>query len=252
VTPLDQPRTAHTRRTCAAVLVALLLVGCTAPPVQRPREGAPPIAGGTPVRLESVVPPTLASASSLIQTATQIPGDAASPSPAVALSPAPAGSPGLSPIISGLQPAPGASLPPGDVVISARISGSADLVDVTAFVDGDAIPIEPMGPSVRTKTVSFVRTLAAGAHEVRIQARDERNQLGGYRWQFSVGAGRSPAAAPSAPPGQPTAPPPAAKPAAPTPAIQVRTPPPVPTRRPTVVLPVTPAPGTPVPKPAAR
>jgi hypothetical protein len=224
------------------VLAALLLVACATPPVQRPREGAPPVAGGTPVRLENVVPPTLASASRLVQTATPIGGDAPSPSPAVALSPAP---PGLSPIISGLQPAPGASLPPGDVVISARISGSADLVDVTAFVDGDAIPIEPMGPAVRTRTVSFVRTLAAGSHEVRIQARDDRNQLGGYRWQFSVGAGRNPAAGPPAPT--------VARPAAPTPAIQVRTPPPLPTRRPTVVLPVTPAPGAPVPtKPASR
>jgi hypothetical protein len=226
------------------VLIALLLVACTTPPVQRPREGAPPVAGGTPVRLENVVPPTLTSASRLVQTATPIGGDAPSPSPAITLSPVP----GLSPIISGLQPAPGASLPPGDVVISARISGSADLVDVTAFVDGDAIPIEPMGPAVRTRTVSFVRTLAAGSHEVRIQARDDRNQLGGYRWQFSVGAGRNPTAAPAVPPA-----PTAAKPAAPTPAIQVRTPPPLPTRRPTVVLPVTPAPGAPVPtKPASR
>jgi hypothetical protein len=116
---------------------------------------------------------------------------------------------------------------------------------VTAFVDGDAIPIEPMGPAVRTRTVSFVRTLAAGSHEVRIQARDDRNQLGGYRWQFSVGAGRNPAAVPPAPT--------VARPAAQTPAIQVRTPPPLPTRRPTVVLPVTPAPGAPVPtKPASR
>jgi hypothetical protein len=185
------------------------------------------------------------SASRLVQTATPIPGDAPSPSPAVALSPA---LPGLSPIITGLQPAPGASLPPGDVVIGARISGSADLIDVTAFVDGDAIPIEPMGPAVRTRTVSFVRTLASGPHEVRIQARDDHNQLGGYRWQFSVGAGRNPAAAPTAPPA-----PTAARPAAPTPAVRDRTTPPLPTRRPTVVLPVTPAPGGPVPtKPASR
>jgi hypothetical protein len=223
----------------------LLLVACTTPPVQRPREGAAPIAGGTPLRLENVAPPTLASARSLVQTATPIPAEEPSPSPVVALSPA---SPGLSPIISGLQPAPGASLPPGDIVISARISGTADLVDVTAFVDGDAIPIEPMGPAVRTRTVSFVRTLASGSHEVRIQARDERNQLGGYRWQFSVGAGRNLTAAPAAPPA-----PTAAKPAAPTPAIQVRTPPPLPTRRPTVDLPATSAPGAAVPtKPASR
>lgn len=207
----------------------MLLAACAPAPVQRPREGAPPIAGGTPVRLESAVPPTL-SAFSAPATPTPNPlvEPLGSPSPGTGSSPGPAGSPGLSPIVSGLQPAPGASLPAGDVVISARISGSADLVDVTAFVDGEAVEIEPVGPSVRVKTVSFVRTFAGGSHEVRIQARDDKNQLGGYRWQFTVGGGRQPAGATTSP-----------KPVAPTATspVQARTPVPVPTRRPTVALP---------------
>jgi hypothetical protein len=212
-------------RRCAALITVVLLVACAPPPVQRPREGAPPIAGGTPVRLESVVPPTL-SAFSAPPTSTPNPliEPIGSPSPGIASSPS--GSPGLAPIISGLQPAPGASLPAGDVVISARISGSTDLADVIAFVDGEGVELEPIGPGVRVKTISFVRSFGGGSHEVRVQARDIQNQLGGYRWQFTVGAGRQPASAPTA-----------VKPVPPTSPVQARTPVPVPTRRPTVVLP---------------
>jgi hypothetical protein len=111
------------------------------------------------------------------------------------------------------------------VVISARVSGSSDLVDVTAFVDGEQVALEPIGPSVRVKVVSFVRTFAVGTHEVRIQARDQKGQLGGYRWQFTIGGGRQPAEAP------------ATKPVTPTSAVQPRTPIPIPTRRPTITLP---------------
>lgn len=202
--------------------------------MQRPREGARPIAGGSHVRIEGAVPPTL-SAFSAPPTPTTNPliEPLGSPSPRIGSSPRPSGSPGLSPIVSGLQPAPGASLPAGDIVISARISGSADLVDVTAFIDGEAVEIEPVGPSVRVKTVSFVRTLTGGSHEVRIQARDDRDQIGGYRWQFTVGGGRQPTA--------PTAPPKLVAPTATSP-LQARTPAPLPTRRPTIALPGAPAP----------
>lgn len=225
---------------CVAVLIVVSFVACTPPPVQRPREGAPPIAGGTPVRLQSAVPPTLSAfVAAPTPTVNPLIEPLGSPRPGVGSSPGPSGSPGLSPIISGLQPAPGATLPAGDVVISARISGSTDLVDVSAFVDGEAIDIEPLGPSVRIKTVSFVRTFTSGSHEVRIQARDDRNQLGGYRWQFTVGSPRQPAVAPTA-----------VKPAAPpTSPIQARTPVPVPTRRPTIALPTSVPAAKPSPQP---
>jgi hypothetical protein len=210
----------------AVLLVVLLLAACTSQPVQRPREGAPPILGGTPLRLENVVPPTLSAFNSVSQTATPptTPGHVASP--AVASSQAPASSPGLAPIISGLQPAPGASLPAGDIVISARVTGSTDLADVVAFVDGEAIDVGAIGPSVRVKTVSFVRALTGGTHEVRIQARDEKGQLGGYRWQFTIGTGRHPAVVPTS-----------VRPVPPTSSVQPRAPAPAPTRRPTAVLP---------------
>jgi len=106
------------------------------------------------------------------------------------------------------------------VVIGARITGSSNLVDIIAYVDGEAFPIEVGGPSVRVKVVNLVRTLGAGSHEVRIQARDDRGQLGGYRWQFVVGSGR-PAPSPIAPPAL-----------APTLPLPNRTPVAIPTRRP--------------------
>jgi len=230
------------------LLAVVLLAACAPPPVQRPREGAAPIAGGTPVRLESAPPPTLSAFSAPpTPTTNALIEPLGSASPGIGSSPGPSGSPGLSPIISGLQPAPGASLPAGDVVISARISGSADLVDVTAFVDGESVEIEPVGPAIRVKTVSFVRTFTGGNHEVRIQARDDKNQFGGYRWQFPVGGGRQSAGPTTAPkPVVPTA----------TSAVQPRTPIPVPTRRPTVALPgqaVPPAPAAASPtRPPAR
>lgn len=152
-----------------------------------------------------------------------------SPSPGSIAAPSPASSPGVAPIISGLQPAPGANLPAGDVVIGARVSGTGDLTDLMAYVDGEAVPIEVGGPSIRVKTVSFVRTFASGTHEVRIQARDEHGQLGGYRWQFSVGAGRQPVTAPTGRPIATAVPPPGgAGPAVVPPRTQI----PIPTRIP--------------------
>ncbi len=213
----------------AVLLSVLLLTACDAGPVQRPREGAAPISGGTPIRLASIPPPTLAAVSSLSRTATPVELAEASPSPGIGGSPGIAGSPGLAPIVSGLQPAPGASLPAGDVVISARVSGTSDLVDVTAFLNGEAVDLDPVGPSIKVRTVSFVRPLVGGVHEIRIQARDQKGQLGGYRWQFSVGGGRQATGAAATP-----------IPAPPTATLPVRTPPPIPTRRPTVALPALP------------
>ena len=224
MSPNDRRLLSRTWRRCAVLLAVVLLAACAQPPVQRPREGAPPIVGDTPIRLDSLPPPTLSAFSPPTPTSSLLLAPPGSPSPGLALSPGVAGSPGLSPIVSGLQPAPGASLPAGDVVISARITGTADLVDVTAFLDGEAVEIEPVGPSGRVKTVSFVRTLSGGSHEVRIQARDDKNQLGGYRWQFTVGAGRQQSPAP------PTSP------------VQAWTPIPLPTRRPTIALPGSAAP----------
>ena len=164
----------------------------------------------------------------------------ASPSPSPGIAASPAGSPGAFPVISGLQPAPGVTLPAGDVAISARVSASSDIADIIVYIDGEPIPIDMSGPPVRVKTVSMVRAFTLGQHELRIQARDDRGQLGGYRWQFTIGTARQ------------TAPTSAPRPAAPE--EPTATPFVVPTRRPTITLvprPPLQTPG-PAPKPAIQ
>ncbi len=226
-------------RRAAILAVVLLLVACDAPPVQRPREGAAPIVGMTPIRLENLIPPTLAPAATVTPTLTPPPSP-----PALAASPAASpGLPGLYPIISGLQPAPGSTLPAGDVVIGARVTGSSDITDVTAIIDGEEIAIDLGGPPVRMKSVSLVRSFGSGTHEIRMQARDERGQVGQYRWQFTIGTPRQPAIPLSPNPA------PARAPTATSPII-TRTPLPLPTRRPTIVL--TPATGASPTRPLPR
>jgi hypothetical protein len=185
-------RISRRRQQIVLVVSLLLLIACDYQSPDRPREGAPPLGASTPGRMVSLVPPTLAPASNLALTPTELPFAAApSPmaSPLIALSPA--ASPGLYPIISSFLPAPGATLPPGDVVIGARITGSSDLADIVAYIDGEAVPVDLGGQTVRIKVVNLVRSLDAGSHEIRMQARDTRGQVGGYRWQFMVSAGRA-------------------------------------------------------------
>ena len=165
----------------AVLLAGLLVVACTRPPTSRPREGAPPSSLG---RLATEPPPTLAPAAGLVPTAAASDSTA---TPAPVATPSVSASPGVYPIISNMQPPPGAALPPGDIVIGARVTGSSTLVDVLAFVDGE--PFQPSigNPASRSMVFSFVRQLENGVHEVRIQARDDRGQSGGYRWEFTVG-----------------------------------------------------------------
>lgn len=244
----------HACRAAAVVFALLWLGGCAPRPVERPREGAPPIVASAPVRLENAAPPTLAPAGSLIQpSVAPLLAPPPSPSPVGPAAAKPVASPGQAPIIGGLQPAPGAALPPGDVVIGARVTGANDLVEVQAFVDGEPIPVDVGGSNVRVKIVSFVRSFAGGTHEVRIQARDEAGQLGGYRWQFSVGG--TPMTAQPTGPVAPAAAPVATKPSAPTPRpAGPPAPAPTATRPPAPAVPATPTrrPATAVPPAATR
>ncbi|MBA2450359.1 MAG: Ig-like domain-containing protein [Chloroflexi bacterium] len=181
------------RRIFTLLLVGLLLAACTRP-VDRPRDGAQPLAaGGAAGRLLSEPPPTLAPAASLAV----MPTIAA---PTVAPSPPPEASPGRSggiyPLITNIQPTPGSALPPGEVVIGARVTGAGNLSSVLAFVDGN--PYQPLAanPPSRSLSFSFVRELELGQHEVRIEARDESGQMGLYRWQFTIGPRPPPATVP--------------------------------------------------------
>lgn len=186
------------RRLAPLLLAAAILgAGCDGRPIDRPREGAEPAAKDAPVGSLLPDPPaTLAPADSLLVTATIGPTKAPTRVASPVASPRAART---NPVVSNIQPAAGAALPPGDVTIGARVTGSSSLIDVTAIVDGEPIQTSAGGRANRTVVFSFVRQLAIGQHEVRIQARDERGQTGGHRWQFWVGPRQSPPGATAAP-----------------------------------------------------
>ena len=170
------------------VLLASLLVAACSRPGARPRDGALPWLAGTPSeRPAGEVPPTLSPPEPKRATAAPTPQSTPIPTRASAAAPAQSPGPGIYPLITNLQPAPGAAVPPGDVVVGARVTGGTNLVDVLAFVDGELVePLMGSAPG-RTMVISFVRQLSVGLHEVRVEARDERGQTGSYRWFFSVG-----------------------------------------------------------------
>jgi hypothetical protein len=167
--------------TASLILVIATAAACM-PAGERPRDGAKPAAAGSgPSKLLAEPPPTLVP-----------PPRAPTPTPAPAAtqpSPSPVGSPGIRPVISSIKPAPGTQIAPGDVTIGARVTGSSALVEVQAFVDGEALDLGLESPGPRVANLSFVRPLSVGTHEVRIQAKDEHGQTGGYRWQFVVAQG---------------------------------------------------------------
>jgi hypothetical protein len=208
------------RRALPHVLAGALLAAACSRPVDRPRDGAAPLAPGAPVApLLPAPPPTLQPAANLLATPT--PGPTTVPPTQTPVA-SPVRMPGVYPILSNMQPTPGSALPPGQVVIGARVTGPSNLVEVLAFVNGEPLPVPPATPPSRTTTVSFVRQLEVGTYEVRIEARDDRGQSGDQRWQFTVGP---------------------------------RQPPPVPTRAaplPTFAVPTLPPLDRPLPSPAAR
>lgn len=180
------------RRNLAGTVVAglALLLACSRP-LDRPLEGArPPLAGeGAGSRLIEP-PPTLVLATATPTAPLPIVLPAVSPSPSPALA-------GRNPILSGLLPAPESQVVPGPVNIGARISASTDLTQVSLTLDGAPVQPRITTQDARTWLVAYTSTLAAGKHEVRVNASDQDGRAGGYRWQFGVQA--RPEASPAAP-----------------------------------------------------
>lgn len=159
------------------VLLGLQAVLACSRPIDRPLEGARPLAGDSGRGVQ--VPPTLVPPAS---TATPPP-----PSPVVQA--VPSASPSLlgrNPILSGLLPAPSAIVPPGAVNVGARISGSSDLVAATLSLDGAAVQPQVTMQDPRVWLVAYTGRLDDGRHEVRLNARDQDGRTGGYTWQFDV------------------------------------------------------------------
>ncbi len=183
------------RRTwVAALLGAAVCAAACSRSGARPRDGALPWLAGTPSEgLVVQPPPTLVAPIVQRPPSTAIPartvGTSTTPTPVPPISAGPSrpALPGVYPLITNLQPAPGAAVPPGNVIIGARVTGGSDLVDVAAFVNGTSI--EPLfdGSPGRTFVLSFVLWFPIGMHEVRVEARNDQGQMGSYRWYFSVG-----------------------------------------------------------------
>lgn len=174
----------------AALLLASASLACSRP-IDRPREGAQPVPSGPRATPTIDTPPTLA-----------VPGSPAPGVPIViAVSPTPSPSPGTGrpPIISALQPAADAVVPPGQVTLGARVAGSVELVEVNLSLDGAPLQPQLSQQDARTWTVSLARPFDAPAkHTLRISARDREGKVGGFTWSFEVAApGPTPRPSPS-------------------------------------------------------
>jgi hypothetical protein len=168
-------------------VLAMVAAGCTRP-ADRPLDGARPgsVASANTTLLASASPVSTAPT----QESTAIP--VSSPPPSPVASPT---ATGRGPIISTIQPQSGANVPVGPVTISARISATSDVSEVTMLVDGQATRPSSTGDA-RTPTYSITMPLAAGQHQARIQVRDDQGRLGGFSWTFNVG-GAAPAPSPA-------------------------------------------------------
>lgn len=159
---------------CIVGLMAV--IGCTRP-ADRPIEGARP-------GREAASPEAIGSFAVPVDT----PAPAASPPapPAPVASPVPSPPPtGRGPVISTIQPAANATVPPGVVTISSRVSALSDIAEVTIVVDGQAVRPTATGDP-RTPTYSVTINLAAGQHQARISVRDDQGRTGGFTWTFTV------------------------------------------------------------------
>ena len=173
------------------LLALTLLAGCSRP-VDRPLEGARPRSSELSTDIVAA-PPTLSSAQPAPSVSPSPLALAITPSPQPAASPSPP--PGRNPIISGLQPARDAVVPPGAVTISARISGASDLTQATLSLNGAPLEASITRQDARTWLVSHAGRLAAGTYQARVVGTDQDGRAGGFRWQFQVAA--DPAASPT-------------------------------------------------------
>jgi hypothetical protein len=108
------------------------------------------------------------------------------PQPTVAVTPTPAAS-GRAPWILLPQPAPGARVTPGPLVIEARGRGDATISSIRLELDGAALPVSLEQRSESTWRGFASTRISAGQHVVRATVVDEEGRSGGYRWTFDAG-----------------------------------------------------------------
>ncbi|MFN0074815.1 MAG: Ig-like domain-containing protein [Chloroflexota bacterium] len=173
----------------ACVIFAMTAAGCTRP-ADRPLDGARPgsIASANSEALVSASPLSVPSPAPVIFTVAPV------ASPTVLPAPSPTAT-GRGPIISTIQPPANANLPAGPITVSARISATSDVSEVTLLVNGQATRPSASGDA-RNPTYSTSMNLPPGQHQARIQVRDDQGRVGGFSWSFTVGGG-APASSPA-------------------------------------------------------
>jgi hypothetical protein len=206
------------------VVLAAMALGCGRP-IDRPLEGAQP---PRPGEAAAGPPRPLIAALALPSPS---PSESPLPIATIATSPSPSPSPpGRNPIISALNPGQNASVPPGNVTLSARVAGSSDLVEASLALDNGPVQPEIRKQDARTWVVAYSARLEAGQYTARIRATDRDGRAGGFTWQFTVEpTDDQPAATPVPSPRPTVTRPPATTAPTRTPAPRTRSSPPTPT-----------------------
>jgi hypothetical protein len=151
-----------------------------------PRAAAPP-ATATPVPLiVATVPPTA------VPTAT--PEPTPQPQPTVSLTPEATATPEATPESGERapwvllpQPAPGAKVNSGPVLVEARGRGDAPITEIRLELDGAALPVAVEQRSDVIWRGSTTVPVSPGKHAVRALVIDARGRSGSYRWTFEAG-----------------------------------------------------------------
>jgi hypothetical protein len=110
------------------------------------------------------------------------------PTPTVAATAAPTAAPGgRAPWVLLPQPAPGAHVSPGALVIEARGRGDLPIAEIRLELDGAALPVAFEQRSDSIWRGSATAQVSAGAHTARAVVVDQAGRSGAFRWSFDAG-----------------------------------------------------------------
>jgi hypothetical protein len=121
-------------------------------------------------------------------TATVLPTTEMTPPPETptALTPTPSAA-ARSPWILLPQPAPGARVAPGPLVIEARGRGDTTITAIRLELDGASLGVSLEQRSESTWRGSSTIQVSAGHHAVRATVVDDQGRTGSFRWTFDAG-----------------------------------------------------------------
>ena len=160
-------------------------------PVSRPPLSLTIDATLTPQTVSTAVPkpqptplPTPAATATAVRTD---PTQAPTPQPTTAPTPAASATvTGRSPWVLLPQPAPGAKVAPGSVVVEARARGDAPIAQMQLELDGSALPVALEQRAENTWRGAATVRVGPGQHSARVTVVDAEGRRGAYRWTFEA------------------------------------------------------------------